>query len=77
MVRRTIGKMRGERYLGNTNTKEVHDLDREDKSKSGCQIDEIICAGHARPFRSLRTAHKEGYSDCAKCIGESERGSKR
>jgi hypothetical protein len=37
----------GKRYLGNSNKKEVHDLDQEDTSASGCQIDEIIRAGHA------------------------------
>jgi len=54
---------------------EVHDLDNEDTSPSGCQIDEIIDAGHARSFNpdTLEQAHREGYDDCAYCIGGSTR----
>jgi hypothetical protein len=63
--------MNGEQYCGNVNKMEVHDLDREDTSKSGCQIDEIIAAGHDRPLNSLADAHKQGYDNCAKCIGGS------
>lgn len=37
----------GIRYLGNTNKKEVHDLQNE---KTQCQIDEILAAGHAVGF---------------------------
>jgi len=62
-----------ERFLGNTAKKEVHDLDREDTRPSGCQIDEIIRAGHARPFATLAAAHAAGYDNCAKCLGESTR----
>lgn len=69
MARRYTGNMKGERYLGNTSSKEVHDLDKEDTSESGCQIDEIIEADHATPFTSLKEAHDEGYDDCAKCLG--------
>ena len=65
--------MNGERYLGNTNSKEVHDLDNEDTSASGCQIDEIIRAGHDTPFNSLATAHGQGYDNCAKCLTGSTR----
>ena len=61
------------KYCGNTNKKEVHDLDKEDTSESGCQIDEIIDAGHAKTFNpdTLDQAHSEGYDNCAKCIGGS------
>lgn len=62
--------MNGERYLGNTNTTEVHDLDNE---KALCQIDEIINAGHDRPFNSLDDAHRIGYDNCHWCIGNSKR----
>ncbi len=48
-------------YLGNTNSMEVHDLDNE---KSQCQIDEIIEAGHAVPFKTLRAALAAGYDRC-------------
>lgn len=62
--------MNGERYLGNVNTTEVHDLDNE---KVLCQIDEIIKAGHEKPFNSLSDAHTQGYDNCAYCIGNSTR----
>lgn len=68
MSRRNRGNMNGERYLGNTNTKEVHDLDYEN---TNCQIDEIIKAGHDKPFNSLHDAYKQGYNNCYWCIEES------
>ena len=69
-MRRYKGNMNGERYLGNVNTKEIHDLDYE---KNSCQIDEIIAAGHDRPFNSLTTAQNAGYDNCYWCIGNSKR----
>ena len=54
MSRRYTGNMNGERYCGNTNEEEIHDLDNE---KANCQIDEIIGAGYDRPFNSLSAAH--------------------
>ena len=62
----------GDRYLGNTNKREVHDLIHEDASPSGCQIDEIIAAGHALGFNpdTLDQAHVEGYDNCRYCVGE-------
>lgn len=62
--------MNGEQYLGNVNTKEVHDLDNE---KTACQINEIIAAGHDRPYNSLSTSHGDGYDNCAYCLGNSTR----
>jgi hypothetical protein len=73
MARRWRGNMKGEQYCGNVHKKEVHDLDKEDTSKSGCQIDEIINAGHDRPFNSLADARAQGYDNCAKCLGGSTR----
>ena len=73
MARRRTGNMKGERYLGNSNKMEVHDLDDEDTAANGCQIDEIIRAGHDRPFNSLAAAHGAGYDNCAKCLGSSTR----
>ena len=64
------GVLYDEKYLGNTHTKEVHDLDLETEN---CQIDEIIEAGHATPFDTLKDAHEEGYDNCAFCLGNSER----
>lgn len=46
------------RYLGNKNTMEVHDTYNE---KEGCQLDEI------------KPDHKEGFDNCAHCIGNSRR----
>ena len=68
MSRRHTGNMKGERYLGNTSSKEVHDLDNEDTAANGCQINEIISAKHDTPFTSLASAHVNGYSDCDKCL---------
>ena len=73
MARRYSGKMNGERYLGNTSTTEVHDLDNEDTAGNGCQIDEIIAAGNERPFTTLSAAHGAGYDNCAKCLPGSTR----
>ncbi len=72
MARRWTGHMNGERYLANTNPSksEVHDLDAE---KVQCQIDEIIKAGHDKPYHSLETAHRDGYDDCAYCLPNSQR----
>jgi hypothetical protein len=60
--------MNGERYLGNTSSKEVHDLDNEDTATNGCQINEIIAAEHDKPFASLSTATNDGYKTCDKCL---------
>ncbi|MCJ9429668.1 hypothetical protein [Kordiimonas marina] len=69
-MRRRTGNMNGERYCGNANTMEVHDLDNE---QTNCQIDEIIRAGHDRPFHTLSAAHIAGHDNCAWCIGGSTR----
>lgn len=73
MARRWTGHMKGEQYLGNIHKMEVHDLDREDTRADGCQINEIIRAGHDRPYSSLAAAHAAGYDNCAKCLGGSRR----
>ena len=69
-MRRHTGNMNGERYCGNVNTMEVHDLDNE---KAQCQIDTIISNGHDRPYRSLQAAHSAGFDNGAWCIGGSTR----
>lgn len=71
-MRRYTGNMNGERYLANTSPskKEVHDLDNE---KTDCQIDEIIKAGHDKPFTSQALANAAGYDNCAHCLGGSTR----
>ena len=70
MARRWTGNMNGERYCGNTSKKEVHDLDNE---KANCQINEILAAGHDRPFTTLDAAHAAGYDNGAYCLGGSTR----
>ena len=72
MARRFTGRMRGERFLANASPSklEVHDLDNE---RDVCQIDEIIRAGHERPFESRAAAKAEGYDNCAHCLGNSLR----
>lgn len=59
-----------EQYLGNTNTKEVHDLD---KQVPGCRIDEIVRAGHDVYFATYTAAKAAGYDNCAHCLGSSRR----
>ena len=75
MARRYGPPVYGNRYCGNKNKMEVHDLDNEDTRASGCQIDEIISAGHVKTFDpdTLEQARKEGYDNCAYCIGGSTR----
>ncbi len=68
MARRYIGQMNGERFCGNTSSQEVHDLDQE---TANCQINEMLRAGHDRPFKTLPEAHAAGYDDCAWCLGAS------
>jgi len=72
MTRRYKGNMNGEPYLANTSASklEVHDLDQE---KTNCQIDEIIRAGHDKPYTSLSVARAAGYDNCAYCLGGSTR----
>lgn len=59
-------------YLGNTNSKEVHDLTNE---QTNCQIQEIINAGHAVIFDpdTLAQANSEGFDNGHWCIGGSTR----
>ena len=73
MARRWTGHMNGERYLGNVNKMEVHDLDNEKMAPNQCQIDEIIRAGNDRPFQSLDSAHAAGHDNCNWCLGGSTR----
>lgn len=73
MARRYSGNMNGEQYLGNTNTKEVHDLDNEKTKANECQIDEIIKAKHDTPFKTHKAAKDAGYDDCKHCLTGSTR----
>ena len=70
MAQRFEGNMNGERFLGNTEKLEVHDLNHE---KVNCQIDEIIKAGNDKAFNTIYEAIREGYDNCYWCIGNSKR----
>lgn len=72
MARRWRGHMNGERFLANTSPtkREVHDLDAE---TTQCQIDEIIAAGNDKPYTTLEAARRDGYDNCAYCLGGSRR----
>lgn len=74
-MRRYGPPIHNKRYVGNTDKKEVHDLDNEQTGKNECQIDEIIAAGHAKTFDpdTLEQAHREGYDNCAYCLGGSRK----
>lgn len=65
MARRNTGNMQGQRFLANTHSKEVHDLDNE---KESCEIDAVIEAGHDKPYIYLHQAHAEGYDNCGHCM---------
>jgi hypothetical protein len=78
MARRPGYPLYGKKYCGDTERREVHDLDREDRSPGGCRIGALIEAGRATPFIPdvLEQAHNEGFSDCAKCLGAAGRDSR-
>ena len=69
MSLRWAGKMCGERYLGDTVTMTLHDLETENVSCDGCDIDSIIAEGNEIPFFSFNEALGLGYSACEKCMG--------
>lgn len=61
---------KSKRYLGNTNTIEVHDTQNE---KSGCQLDEILIE-HRKWYDSLEEAKRDyAYDNCHWCLGGSRR----
>lgn len=49
-MRRSGAPTYSRRFVGNTDKKEVHDLDNEKTGPHECQIDEIIQAGHVKLF---------------------------
>lgn len=58
------------RYLGNTNTLELHDTSNEN---SNCQLDEIA-ADHRRWYDTkAESLADRAYDNCAWCIGGSTR----
>ena len=58
----------GIKYLRNSNTTEVHDLNNE---KPQCQIDKILGPGHTVGFSpdTREQAHSEGNDNGEHCIG--------
>lgn len=54
------------RYLGNSNTRELHDLNNE---KTGCRISSIRF-DHKVDFAGKEDAVKAGYDYCAYCFGK-------
>lgn len=54
------------RYLGNSNTREVHDLKKE---KKNCRIDNIKF-DHRMNFKTRKEAVEAGYDHCAYCFGK-------
>lgn len=72
MARRPGAPTYNKRFVGNRNHMEVHDLDGE---KPACQINEIIRSGNAVTFTpdTLAEARRQGYDNCAHCIGSSTR----
>ncbi len=68
-MRRQRYPFNGKRFIGNKNTNQVHDLDKEDTAENGCQIDEIKTE-HIKTFvpDTLEQAHKEDFKDCDKCL---------
>lgn len=58
------------RYLGNTNTLELHDTQNE---KANCELDEIL-AEHRRWYDTAAEAKADAsYDNCYWCIGSSTR----
>lgn len=70
MTRRYRSPFNGNRFIGNTNSNEVHDLDNE---QNGCHIDEIK-DNHIKTFSpdTHSQAKREGFDNCAYCIGNSK-----
>ena len=70
-MRRYYPPFNGKRYIGNGSPSkmEVHDLDNETKV---CQIDEIKDIVTFTPD-TLEEAHRQGFDNCAYCIGRSTR----
>jgi len=59
----------GARYLGNTNTMEVHDTWNE---SGNCQLSEIK-SDHKRWYDSLAAAIADGFDPCSYCLSGSAR----
>ena len=74
MTKRYREPFNGKRYIGNNSPtkKEVHDLDNEDTSPNGCQIDKIKEVVTFDPD-TLAEARSNGFDPCDKCLEGSTR----
>ncbi len=65
-----ITSLRGRHYVGDLETKIVHDVIHEDPTPEGCKIWELVRSGRAVGFESdrLQQALREGYTPCPKCL---------
>ncbi|MDI9412098.1 MAG: hypothetical protein QM401_00775 [Bacillota bacterium] len=70
-MRRWYPPFNGKRFIGNTNTTEVHDLDNE---QTNCQINEIK-THHIQTFSpdTHAEAERQGFDNCHWCLGDSKR----
>lgn len=69
MPRRFRGTMSGERFLGDLDKLEVHDLGHETEE---CDIDKNIHTERETPFRSVSEARSRGYAHCGYCMPDGE-----
>jgi hypothetical protein len=69
-MRRFKGEINGEKFIGDKNKRELHDLDNE---KPLCQIDHILNAKNEIPFNFYFEAKDAGYNNCVYCLGNSKR----
>ncbi|WP_156911826.1 hypothetical protein [Salibacterium aidingense] len=71
-MRRKRAPFNDKRFIGNTNSNEVHDLDNEDRYGE-CNIP-LIRDSHVKTFSpdTHAQAKREGFDNCAKCIGNSK-----
>ncbi len=69
-MRRPYSPFNNKRFIGNTNTNEVHDLDSE---TSNCKINEIKHE-HVKTFSpdTHAEAENQDFDNCAWCIGNSK-----
>lgn len=68
-MRRQRSKMNRERFCGNVDTYEVHDLDNE---KEDCNIDQILDKRLDRPFFSLQQANNARFTNRHECVTVSD-----
>ena len=73
-MRRYTAYMSGERFLADSRSKIVHDLEKE---KGECKIDEIVRAGKELPFKNLNDAVADEYSKCSYCLNKKENNFKK